>query len=95
MVAVINKLYNEVVEINEGLNVSEEELNNSRINLKKAEVQLKQAKSSVYQATKIRNELKLKLKKAKNKASGYLSQRRSYGKKNLGKIIDCFLEEDL
>ena len=93
--AVVNELYCKVADIEEELKISEEELKAVRENLKSAELKFKEAKSSVYQATKFRNGIKLKLKRAKNKASSYLSQRRGYGKKNMGNIISGFVEEDL
>jgi len=92
---VIDELRDNVVLFEDELINSEEELRFLRQSVKQKEAELKSAKSAVYKATKVRNELKKKLQKAKNKANTYLSQRRAWGKKNVGKVIAAFTEEDL
>ena len=74
----------------EQLEQAEEELKQTRLTLKKRMNEVTVAKSSVYQATKIRNNLMDEIRKSRSKASSYLSQRRSWGKKNMGNIIAEF-----
>ncbi|MDD4761708.1 MAG: hypothetical protein PHZ25_01660 [Candidatus Pacebacteria bacterium] len=69
--------------------------NSAKIFLKQKEKELKDAKRVLYLTTKSWNEARVNEKKARNRFKGFISQRRSWAKHNLGKVFNKIEEREL